>query len=306
MSKKTSRTDCHRPAVIAPADYMATVYYFFNPFIREDGSFCEGPGVGRARLILETRKVFQRDENTKTTLGKCDVCGANFKAGAMFYHLPTEEFITMGHDCASKYQIQADWSDIDLQAERHRIAKKAAATAIANRERKECFLTANPELRELVTYVETIQTTTFQGDGNVQNRVYLFRDIVGKFHRNGTLSPAQIDLLKTLYAHFTAPPKVYEEIKTPAPIGRQTFQGKVISIKVVESDFGFVTKIVMKITTPEGIWTAWGTLPGNLDADEVLGRMVQLTGTLTLGREPSFAFFKRPSKASIIKASVPA
>jgi len=98
-----------------------------------------------------------------------------------------------------------------------------------------------------------------------------------------------------LAAEARAPkPEKRPEVNVPAPTGRTTFRGVIVSVKTHESAFGVTLKCTVKVTTPEGVWLAWGTLPKDIPADVERGTSVEITATLSAGREPHFAFFKRP------------
>lgn len=100
-----------------------------------------------------------------------------------------------------------------------------------------------------------------------------------------------------------------DEAKVSAPTGtgkRVTFTGKIVSLKEKASYFGYrttyVTKATIKMTTPEGVWLAWGTLPGALVEKARVGDTVTLTATLESGNEAHFCFFKRPTPIELVKA----
>jgi hypothetical protein len=98
----------------------------------------------------------------------------------------------------------------------------------------------------------------------------------------------------------------------PAPVGKVEVTGTVVKVKYHENDFGGAWKMIVE--GAEG-WKVWATIPAklwaaleaeqtdenhNTQAEEFVGRRVTFTATLEASdKDKSFAFAKRPSKASI-------
>jgi hypothetical protein len=79
----------------------------------------------------------------------------------------------------------------------------------------------------------------------------------------------------------------------------------VVSTKSQDGFHGTVEyKMTVKVETADGVWFAWGTIPNKLlESVDVgsegriytlRGMKVELTATLVAGRDPHFAFMKRP------------
>jgi hypothetical protein len=129
------------------------------------------------------------------------------------------------------------------------------------------------------------------------------RDIKAKFVQYRSLSEKQIALVHKL-AHEVANPAP-AEVHVPAPEGRRiTFRGVLVSIKQPDPyEYGFAsTKCTVKVTTPNGTWLAWGTIPqGCYDYDGertdrgLIGCEVEITATLKRGRDAHFALMSRPN-----------
>lgn len=87
-----------------------------------------------------------------------------------------------------------------------------------------------------------------------------------------------------------------------APEGRHVFEGRIIKLDEREGFRGeWVIKATIVVEAEDGTeWLAWGTLPGSVVKDAERGSMVRLTATLSQGREPHFAFFKRPTGAELL------
>lgn len=102
-----------------------------------------------------------------------------------------------------------------------------------------------------------------------------------------------------------------DERKVAAPItgARQQIEGHIIAMRDVAYTHPrtagwrcprvtYTCKCTIRIVTPDGAWFAWGTLP---IADAQIGDTVRFTAMLEGGaRDPHFAFYKRPTKATIV------
>jgi hypothetical protein len=147
-------------------------------------------------------------------------------------------------------------------------------------------------------------------------------DLEAKLMSFGSLSEAQMALAFKLHSEAFCPARP-SETNVAAPEGRQTIRGTVVSVKEHRGDFGDTLKMTVKVTTDAGTWLCWGTVPsgltartwspyqtdhaGALTSEVAKGVEVEFTATLVRGREPHFAFFKRPTNATIINApEVPA
>ena len=103
------------------------------------------------------------------------------------------------------------------------------------------------------------------------------------------------------------------ETHVPAPTGKQTVRGTIVSTKAKDGDYGTTYRMTVKVETGEGVYLVNGTIPAAIfDACEdaltnVDGWLVALRGcdvefNATLERSDSehFAFAKRPTKATIL------
>jgi hypothetical protein len=312
-----ARTDAHRPGAIIPAHYESVCYYIL-PGMTEPGW-----NQKEASEIMREGKVgirFER-EGHRSGLGQCDVCGAFFRYGAIFLHTPTKALINMGQDCAGKYEMMANWSQLELEAKRLHEARGRAIQAKLNAEARAKYLEARPELT--ATFAEGERAWN---KAEAESRDFIkapraasiLRDMHERLLRYHRLTESQEKLaLKLAEQLRNPPPPRKEEAKVPAPTGRIKIRGTVISLKPHETDFGTTTKMTIKVTTEAGIWLAWGTMPAEMGRVEtplandpetfavswepVHGREVELTATITPSdRDPSFAFFKRPTKARLL------
>ncbi len=305
MAKRTRRTDPHRPGVIVPSQYRYVLSY--NCATSDGGWPVPSFGINCA---LDRRVELKDAETGKITYingehdddgeccqcgllgagkkvisgpGKCAVCGAGFVYGDIWQHVPTGEYIHLGHDCATKYDMLADRSDWEAADAATRRRIQADITRAANDRRMVEFCETQPGLLDAL---------------NVEHEIVA--DIKRKLREYGSISTGQIALVRKI-AHEVlhpedAPPP---EVKIQAPAGKVTFRGTVVSRKNQETNYGITTRITVKVTTPEGVWLAWGTAPAALlDATYNHGGLkgceVEITATLQPGNEPHFAIMKRP------------
>ncbi len=142
----------------------------------------------------------------------------------------------------------------------------------------------------------------------------ILRDMYDKLHRYGSLSEKQIAFAHKLANQILNPPPPKPvERHVPAPLGRVSVRGTIVSVKHYDTDYGPSTKMTVKVETPNGSWLVWVTVPSSISTefwatpgqhDEIApwlkGKEVEFTATLTRGNDEHFAFGKRPSKARIV------
>lgn len=291
---RAERTDAHRPSVIVPAHYEPVLSY---SLATSEGGWpipsisinCEphphAATVSPRWCCCVAAQADARDAGKQIygAPGRCGSCGASFVYGELWRHTPTGDLVHLGHDCAAKYEMLMDRSAWELENRRVRAAAARECQKALNDDERERFLAANPGL------AEALEETDHR----------IVRDIKARFVEYRSLSPKQVALVLKLATEAKTPPKP-EEAHVAAPLGRVDFTGVVVSAKNQETNFGPVTRITVKVTAPGGTWLAWGTCPavilddarkGNLD---LRGKVVALRATLQAGREPHFAFMKRP------------
>jgi hypothetical protein len=302
------RTDAHRPGAIIPAHYRYVMSYALSSGERQAIRLdCEMPAYDPDTLkMLEpvkcgtgaccVAKLHRIGSKFAATggIGKCSVCSALFVYGDVWVHEPTGEHIHIGHECADKYALLVDRSAFELQVGRAKDAAARIVQAKKNAEEREAFLAAHDGLR-----------------GALVTKHPIVEDIFKKFIMFRRLSEAQVALVFKL-ANEAKNPKP-AEAHVPAPTGRQTFRGTVLSVKEHGdrySRWGASWKMTVKVLSDNGVWLAWGTAPTMHRADgstlfPAKGDELEIAATLELGREAHFAFMKRP-RAKLIKAAVEA
>ena len=274
----TKRTDSHRPSAIIPSDYSYVLSYHLATTV--DG-WPVAPFNIDAVIELQRTHPFAKTGS----LGKCSVCGAHFIYGDIWRH-DGGEHIHIGWECAEKYEMLVDRSAFELEASRRKSAAAAKGLRTHNAQLRAAFLAEHAGLEEALKTPHDIVA-----------------DIAARFQQWNTISDKQIALVMKLAAEAAAPQR--REAHIPAPTGRQTFRGVVVSTKSQEGGYGVEYKMTVKVTTSEGTWLAWGTIPNALlesvpvgDRGRIYtlrGLEVEITATLTRGKDEHFAIAKRPT-----------
>lgn len=309
-----NRTDPHRPGAIIPAEYRYVMSYnlsgseggFSFPAygvtclidgrtpIYEEGKGWVGSKNGEhladgncCVVELQRTKKFAATGNT----GKCSICGANFVYGDIWVHEPTGEHIHIGHTCAAKYELLADRSEYELGIGRVKAAAAKEIVREENRIEREAFLADHPGLEEAL-----------------KTDHHIVKDIADRFRQYRSLSDKQVALVMKISTEAKLPPAEKEK-NVPAPITegkcRQTFTGVVVSAKSMDGAYGIQYKMTVKVTTPNGVWLAWGTIPNALlesvpnwgnqgRIQNLKGATVEVTAGLKPGRDAHFALMGRP------------
>ena len=284
MKNTTKRTDIHRPSVMIPSEYRFVAAFAYPGPMGDPGYNLRQVAEMRMAHLKNGGTVFHKDNGS----GGCDLCGSFFLNGAVFLHVPTNEWITTGWQCAEKVEI----CDASVFA-----AKKRALSAIdkirkAARRRHDLKSFARSATKEIRKALRLDH--------------HIAQDMRARLIRNPEkpLSEKQEALLLRLVEQDKESKarkvREAEEKHVPAPEGRQSVRGKIVSVKSRETAYGTTLKMTVKVETPEGTWLAWGTVPSSLMTGdcELRGKEIEFTGTFTRSdSKEHFAFFKRPSKA---------
>lgn len=281
----TARTDIHRPVATITEDYK---------FLFADDA---------QRPALDDRSILRREmARTKMTgptadrgFSQCHHCGAHMRYYAILLHVPTNTTIAVGETCldnrfslaTSEFQSLRRQAALDRQAQRIKTAATEAIAAIDNE-----------AVRHALARETDLAALGLTGWG-----LNTFSDIRRKLWNYGNLSDRQVALLVRLLGEIperqAREAERAAEVEVPAPSGRVTFSGVVVSRKWHDNDFGGAMKMTVKVTTDAGIYLVWVTEPRNIDPE--VGDTVSLTATLSPSSDkPHFAFGKRPSKATVV------
>lgn len=116
-----------------------------------------------------------------------------------------------------------------------------------------------------------------------------------------SLSARQVELLREQAARRVA----------KCPSGRLDLEARVVSVRRDEGQMGDVYKMLVEVTTPDGAFRLWSTIPAALmDAsaktggfESLAGRRVRLRGTVEPSdKDEGFGFVRRPSKGELVEA----
>jgi hypothetical protein len=275
-----TRTDLHRPSVLVPTDYTF-VTSFAHPRYDIDGELVdEGFGFEEIGYFLTENAGVEVFGDTT----RCGSCGARFRQGALFQHV-SGEAVFVGRDCADTMEVLADWSRVDAAAANAAHGRKLAM----QRQRKAA------QIADLLAAHEGLEDA-------LTTDHYIVRDIRSKLSAYGSLSAAQVALVFKI-ADETV--KGMVEVNVPAPTGRVTFTGKVVSIKYqAPYCYGAVGtyKATIKVEAePRKVWLAWVTVPSNSEWNK--GDTVTVTASLEIGDSAHFAFGKRPKAVAHVPAT---
>lgn len=304
-----TRTDIHRPGAIIPGQYKCVFSY--NLSTTMDGWPIPSLGVnceldyrreerdakgnlvqvingkhqedGRCCIVqmLATGKKFVKTGGT----GQCSVCSTHFIYGDVWEHEPTGEFIHVGHQCAHKYGLMTDRSAWEMEFGRLKAAAAVQIKKAQTAEIRKTFCAKHEGLEEALNQDHPI-----------------LKDMSAKLSKYSSLSDKQVAFALSLAKKVMNPPAPPPaEDYTPAPVGRVTFQGEVMSKKAYDGKYGTTFKMTVKVVDSSGkVWLAWGTCPDSLlclaNEGQPLSRgdVVEVTATLSPGRDPHFAMMKRP------------
>jgi hypothetical protein len=301
------RTDPHRVGAIIPTDYTKILWYalpkYDQPAMGIDCESRRGGQHGGDHCCIARLRQTGATFSTFGGVGKCSVCGAAYAYGEIWRHEPTGEHIHVGHDCADKYGL---FSDRSAWVVWHRQQTRLRAQARREKKFKMAalrFLEARPALRLAMAALPVAAT-----EGVEPFPVRTLRDMSAKLNRYGSLSEKQVEFAVRLAAEITNPTPVVEERHVPAPEGRVTVRGRIVSAKVHDGSFGSSYKMTVKVETPDGSWLVWATIPAIVvDCAAVnglrglVGREVRFDALLKRSdRDAHFAFGKRPTKAELL------
>lgn len=229
---------------------------------------------------------------------QCDHCGAHLRYVCVLQHRPTGDYICVGETCLDNRvgsMDRAQWKVKELREAAARIRQ-----AEANRAERDAFMAANPALAPIFARADA----GYYGDTYAQSTI---TDIARKLLQYPSLSDRQVAFVIKLDAEHEARARAIDarmaqeatETKTDAPVGRFAFRGTIVFSKVVEGDWGMVTKLLIKVEDATGaVYKVWVSRPTGLDFERF--DTVEMTATLKRSdRDASFAFGSRPSNARI-------
>jgi len=218
--------------------------------------------------------------------GQCSLCGTMFATGATFQHIPSGELRPIGWVCADKLLFA-------YPKAAKRQAKAAREKMKDDTRRRKALLefarSASPELllslREPNTFSQKMRKRVMR-------------------HPEWGLSDRQQEVLLEIVSKKGKDTKKFlKKVRVP-DTGRHQVTGYVQSIRVYDDFYswggGTVVKMLVKVPTTDGYWTAFGSCPSSLPAEE--GDTIKFTASFVRDTsDESHAKFKRPSKSSILE-----
>jgi hypothetical protein len=226
---------------------------------------------------------------------KCLHCGANLKWFVLFRDIRTGLLITTGTTCAEEVGLPDKGSLL-----RKRLAERiTAATKLGLIDRR------HPGLRQELERVVS-----------EQNRAYFLSflgDVLHKVNHYHELSDKQAAtckrlLKKGLDSIAQRAAEAANRKSAPAPEGRVEVTGKVLSVKEYDGpsfsryDSGVIYRMLVE---DDRGFRVFGSVPSSIHSVE-RGQRVSFVAALSPKPEdPTFAFFKRPTKARILVEPAP-
>lgn len=281
----TARTDVHSPLNLVTEDYE----YLWS-FDSQAPGFLVNVDMEWWHSITN----FAPEMEDRSTL-QCHHCGARLRYVALLRHLPTGYAIAVGETCLENRFEQAT-------ADFHRMRKAAELDRKAHR-----IVTAANECLSRIEDAEIVKALQKNADlsdfvGLDSYAVCTIGDISRKLWTYGDISERQASFVGRLIQQGkdreVRQAEMDAEVKVPAPEGRVSFEGVVVSRRWKDSDFGGSFKLTVKMTTPAGVWLAWVSEPSKSECER--GDIVSMTATLTRSDNAHFAFGKRPSKFVVV------
>jgi hypothetical protein len=279
-----TRTDLH-----CPSNFIATDYTFIESFGTVTHNDC-------GEIFIEQYGYEYFTPEVNSALGgiyadnvqKCDICGAAYVHGAIFSHDPSQTFLTVGQQCAGNVglavnkRIRLNVASRLKRLARERKWRRDGAT------KARAFLAINPELA-----------------CNLVQKHRILRDMSRNLLRWGSMSESQMRFAAKLANDVRNPQPTVAAIAIPSHLleGRVTIKGEIVTVKEVESDYGWQTKMLVKVEATDGEFKLWGTCPSALAdvGSKIVGATVRFDCKIAKSNDDeAFGFINRPTKPSIL------
>jgi hypothetical protein len=285
--RRTKMRTEHNPTNFDPTNYEV-VDYLDNKRPEYRGQLVEHFVIEVKAWEAEMEMVLGSDWRAK--MHRCIHCGnGSVRWITAVRHLPTDTVVVFGADCTARLGF-ADRMTFKLALLKSRAdtATKTLKAYLA----KEAYLNEHPELR----------TAIEEAKNPVHARNTFAADVVSKFERFGSLSEAQLNALtKSLQRDYEFEARRLaeaSEAKGDAPSGRVEVCGRVLTVKEVETGFGFSKKMLLKLENNAKVWL---TVPSGSDVNR--DDVVRVKATFTVSRDDKhFAFGSRPTGLEKVSA----
>jgi hypothetical protein len=278
----------HNPVNFDPANYEV-VDYLDN---KRPGYYGQGMEAFEAEVKFweaDMLRVFGEDWRKKVR--RCVHCGnGRVRWITATKHLPTGNVVVFGSDCTFRLDF-ANKQEWKLAVLKSKAEAGHARIKVWNARVK--FLEANPVFAAAVE----------QAKNPVHAKNSFVADVISKLNLYGSLSERQVSaVLSSLKRDVdTAAAKAVEatEVKGDAPTGRVMVTGTVLGVKVQESDFGVVKKMLVRLENNSKVWV---TVPGGSGIER--NDMVTFTATFSVSKDDkSFGFGSRPVLVNRVAAA---
>lgn len=270
-----TRTDIHRPAELVTENYSLRACFNARP--GTDGR----PATDHEMAMLDMARRAAATSSVGRGITQCHHCGVAIRWAAILDHTSGESII-VGETCLERFGLSS--------TEFHTLRKAAQLDREAFRIRTAValFLAANPDL----AWMGEKSTP----EPHAANEFLC--DVARKLRQYGELSSRQVTAVRGAVARDVerAAARATEatEPTAPVPTGRVTVTGEVVALRWDNTQWGSVQKMLVKVTTTDGAYKVWGSVPAGLDASR--GDVVTMKATLERSdRDEAFGFFKRPS-----------
>lgn len=324
---RRKRNDVHRPSAINPADYQ---------FVALECIKIEG--LGDCYVIQEQREILRAHmARTGGTYshhehgGNCHICGAAAVYTILFYHEASNSYIRTGGDCADKLDMSYDG---DMNAFRKTITdareaqagkKKAAALLTdAGLEAAWTLYTSPAQLQDCDTCAQiaaqAVEHFYHRCTAYEPKEEQTIRDIVGKLVKFGSISEkATAHIARNLQWIAERPARLAkreEERQAAAdcPAGRVDITGEVLSTRQDDTDFGTVTKLLVRDDRGFKVWGSRPAMRTGVDEHGMntydcaeKGDRISFSAVVTVSdKDIKFGFYKRPTKGKMLVKVAPA
>jgi hypothetical protein len=220
------------------------------------------------------------------SLDHCTHCGAALLSGAVYEH-DSGEHVIIGRTCAGRLGFE---SAGEIQA-----AHKANRIYIAGLRKA---MNRSWRWSVVIRFLEAARDDEALGEWERS----IAEDMLRKLANYFSLSRKQIAFIHRIVrehpekqAKLKARKEADEAMRANAPdweSGRFPIEGTVLSLKDVESDWGWSTKCLIQLVDGR---KCWGSVPCSVESIDK-GDPIAITATFTPSRDDSkFAFFKRPT-----------
>lgn len=273
----------HNPTHFNPADYEVEDYL--------DNKRPQYYGQSIPMWELEIKdweadmaRTFGADWRAK--IHHCVHCGnGNVRWITAVRHTPTGDVVVFGSDCTERlafpntvaFKLALLKSRAEATTERFKIWNL-----------REKFLADHPDFKDAIASI----------DEPVHAKNAFAKDVIAKLGQYGSLSDKQMTAVVASLkrdAEYEARKAVEAtEVKGDAPTGRVAVTGVVLSLKEQESQYGFTTKMLVKLTNNSRVWL---TAPSKATIER--GDTITIKATWEPSKDDkSFGFGKRPTLVS--------